>query len=253
MNNFKNRHQQRAGSELGWSTQPFVVTAQPKSYKFSIYLKSALEQPEEMVDVINALSNATEDDIVEIHINSGGGSLTSLDSLIFAMMRCPAHIHAIGSGIIASAATFPLLHADSFELSPNTQLLFHSMSFGDWGKSQDVLEYVNFAHDHGDKLMRETYRHLFSEEELDDIIKNKRERWLTSDEFMARFNKRNELIQKESEESESEADRLFDEMFAPPPPEMLKKLTKQQLLDLISGEVGLDENGEIFEIGKEDE
>ena len=70
---------------------------------------------------------------------------------------------------------------------------------------------------------------------------------------MQRFNKRNELMQKESDDEEAEADRLIDEMFAPPPPDVLKKLTKQQLIDLISGEVGLDENGEIFEIGEEDE
>lgn len=251
---FESRKSPRSGSELGYGLEPFVVTVQPNSFKFTMYLKSYLEHPEEMLEIINCLSNATEGDVVEIHINSGGGSVDSLDSLLFAISKTEAHVHGVASGTVASAATYVLLACDSFDISPNTNFLFHSVSFGSGGKSEDVVSYAKFVHEQSEKMMRTWYAHLFSDEEIDDIIKNKREFWMNAEEFVGRFDNRNKKLEQQTLDAEEEANRILDEYFSPPSDQQLKKLNKTQLIGLITGQFGFDnETGEVIELEEDDQ
>lgn len=190
----------RLGSDLGKEITPFVVISSPNTYKHDIYIHNGLEQPDELISILDVLYSASENDQVIIHLNSGGGSVNSLDTLLSAIEGCPAHIHVNATGCIASAATFILLSADSFELSPYTSLLFHSCTFGVYGESQDNLEYVQFVHKENERLMRDYYRHLFTEEEIDDIIINKRQKWITAEEFSQRFEVANEKSKQEHNE-----------------------------------------------------
>lgn len=229
------------GSELWSNVNPFIVSGIPRSYRYNVYLMNYLENPEELINIIELLDRATEDDLIVFHINSGGGNVNSLMSLLYAMQRCQAELHAVVSGIVASAATFVLLACDSFEMMDYTEVLCHSASFGSYGKSQDVVDQVKFTHDQMEGFMREYYRHLFTEEELDDIIRNKREFLLTTAEFYERYQKRIDKVNEENEVSAVEQNELTDKL--------LRGLTKNDLIRLIQGEISVDENGEIIERG----
>lgn len=233
----------RAGSELGFGIKQFPVTVRPNGFTYTLYLKSILESPEEYIDALSCLSGAGENDLFEIYLNSAGGSLSALDTILFGIQRSEAHIKVIASGTVASAATFFMFHCDEFEVSANTQFLFHSASFWSGGKSQDAYEYTAFQHEACSKLMRETYKHFFTEEELDDIIKNKREWWMDAEEFSERFLGRNEHLVDENED-----DIMFEE-FMPPSKDILNKVTKKDLIRYLSGEVTIDkETGEVKEV-----
>ncbi len=242
----------RFGSDLGNGITPFVVLSSPATYKHQIYIHNNLEQPDELVAILDVLYSASEDDQVIIHLNSGGGSIYSLDTLLSAIAYCPAHIHVIATGNIASAATFILLSADSFEISPYASLLFHACSFGVYGESQDNIEYVQFVHKENERLMRDYYSNLFTEDEINDIIINKRQKWLTSDEFSERFEKAKKLSEKQHKEAVDKAQQDFlTSMEADELPEaILKKLTKLQLIAYIQGDIIVEvgEDGETFEI-----
>lgn len=251
MNNKFERKQATSGSDIGMGyVAPFLTSTYPKSFVHNVYVKNVLESPEEMVAVIDIMANCSEDDDIIFHINSPGGSVDSLDGLLFAMARCPAHKHGIGSGTIASAATYILLACDTYEVSPFTQLLFHSASFGSYGKQRDVVDHASFIHNQCERFTREYYKHLFTEEELVDIIDNKREFWMTADEFLSRMEGRESAFIKEMEDEVAEQEAILDEIFNPPMPSkevLRKKFTKEQLIAYALGELLIDENGNIVE------
>ena len=253
MNKNFERKQVTMGSEVGMGyVAPFLTSSYPKSFVHHIYVKNVLESPEEMVAAIDIMSNCSDQDDIVFHINSPGGSVDSLDGLLFAMARCPAHKHGIGSGTIASAATYILLACDTYEVSPFTQLLFHSASFGSYGKQKDVVEHATFIHEQCERFTREYYKHLFNEEELSDIIDNKREFWMTASEFLERMEKREGAIAQDFEDAEAAVDQMFEDMFAPPPEHLLKKMTKADLIRMINGEIGIDDDGNIVELDEDD-
>jgi ATP-dependent protease ClpP protease subunit len=236
----------RMGSDLGRDITPFVVISSPNTYKHDIYIHNGLEQPDELISILDVLYSASEHDQVVIHLNSGGGSIYSLDTLLSAIEMCPAHIHVIATGNIASAATFILLSADSFEISPYASLLFHSCTFGVYGESQDNLEYVQFVHKENERLMRDYYENLFSEDEINDIIVNKRQRWLTSKEFSERFEKASDKMKQQHEAQRKQDEQHLSEMFseldelAKLPDWVIDKVTKKQLLQYINDEIDFD-------------
>ena len=239
--------QPRMGSDLGKGITPFVVVSAPSTYRHQIYIHNSLEQPDEMIAILDILYSASKEDEVVIHLNSGGGSIDSLDTLLSAIASCPAHIHVVATGTIASAATFILLASDSFEISPFATLLFHACSFGVYGEAQDNLEYVQFVHKESERLMRSYYRHIFTEEEIDDIIFNKRQKWITSKEFEDRFEAAKIKFEAE-EKQQNEADQkalaeIYADMEAdlelPPDDKLEKQLTKKQLIALLKGDVDL--------------
>jgi ATP-dependent protease ClpP protease subunit len=237
----------RLGSDLGKDITPFVVVTTPATYKHQLFIHNNLEQQEEMIAIVDTLYTASEDDQVIIHLNCDGGSIYSLDTLLMAMASCAAHIHVIATGSIASAATFILLAADSFEISPFATLLFHTVTFGVYGQSQDNLEYTQFIHAESERLMRTYYKHLFTNEEIDDIIVNKRQKYLTSEEFTSRWEAANKKMEQETITQAQEMQSELEEMFETPSDELLNKLTKAQLISYVKGEidVSLDENGKL--------
>lgn len=175
------------------SQKAFAVTSYPRAYKHTIYLDSALTHPRELMYVLDILDNSSEEDIIQIIINSPGGCASSLDSLLNSMSNCKAKIHGVASGTVASAATFVLMSCHTFQLSDNIQLLFHNANFGYSAESQDMKEYVLFQHQHNVKFIRKYYKDFFTEEEIEDIIVNKRQYWMEGEEFISRFERLNKV------------------------------------------------------------
>ena len=134
-----------------------------------------------------------------MHLNCDGGSHNVGDSLLFAMQNCKADIHVIATGRIASYATFVLLSAHSFELSPFATILCHSASFGYGGKAQDTKEYVDFTYKQTEKMLRHYYEGFLTEDEITRIIRERYEHLMDADEFVERFNKRNQVIHEKME------------------------------------------------------
>lgn len=237
----------RSGMGIG-DVQPFSVTAYPNSYTYNIFVQAMLESPEEFSEAMAALGAAGESDRVVIYLNSVGGSLDSLDSFLFELADCRAHVHIRASGTIASAATFILLSGHSFEISPYAKLLFHSASFGNYSQAVDMVDTSVFLRDECERLARDYYSPILTEEELKDIFVNKKEFWMSSDEFCKRYDAAQEKAKQEHEaKQKADFEEMFDTFGEELPDTVLMKLTKKQLIDYLNGriEVAVDENGKI--------
>lgn len=197
-NRNKNHNTKRLGAEVSAGSHPFTVRAiQKVSNTYIVDVWDVLENLTDVEDALFAMSVAEEHDQVVVNLNCDGGSLYVGDALLMAMNNCAAPVHVVASGRVASFATFVLLNADSFEISPYIEILCHSASFGSVGKMQDTLQHSEFIYTQAKKLLHEEYKHFLTEAEINRIIEDKYEHYMTAEEFSARFEKRNECMMKE--------------------------------------------------------
>lgn len=190
------------GADVSHTSVPFSVRAtQRVSTRYVVDCWDTLENLTDVEEALFAMSIAEEHDEVVLNLNCDGGSHYVGDAIIFAMMNCRAPVHVVASGRVASYGTFILLSASSFEISPFTDILCHSASFGWGGKMQDTKEAVEFQYSQAEKMIRYYYKHFMTEEEINRLIHDKYEHFMTVDEFIERFERRNELMNAEMENS----------------------------------------------------
>ena len=192
------------GADVSPNSVPFSVRAtQQVSTHYICDVFDVLQNLTDVEETMFALGIAEPQDQVTIRLNCQGGSHVVGDALIMAMRNCAAPIHVQASGVVASYATFILLQADSFEISPFVDVLCHSASFGHGGKMSETRQVIDFQYRQAEKMIRHYYEGFFTPEEIDKII-NGYEWYMDCDEFLSRFEKRNEYMQTMLEQQECE-------------------------------------------------
>ncbi len=146
------------------------------------------------------LMNASEQDTVAFMINSDGGQLSSLLSLLEALNMTEANTVALVVGSASSAASMFALHCNEVYVGDNATFLCHNISYGTGGKGSDVLAHVQHTTSSASKLLRKTYKHFLSEIEITDMI-NGKEIYMESDEIVERLQQREELFQAEEQKA----------------------------------------------------
>jgi len=180
------------GSDVGanhqFAVNPFLVSAEERvSLKFKPRLFGPIESTEDFLYTLEVLENATENDEVELHINSGGGDLSAVSTLIHAMQKCVAPIHIVVTGVCASAATFPLFFSDNFEMSDYTSILIHEAIVGQPMETLSAAKsYQAHTNDFVEFVLRDVYKTFFTEEEYQQLFSGK-QWWMRPDEFVERY------------------------------------------------------------------
>ena len=86
---------------------------------------------------------------VEVHINSGGGSVFAGSEIYTALMAYPGKVKVKVVGLAASAASVIAMAGDEIEMSPTAQMMIHNVSSSAWGDHNalhheaDVIENMN--------------------------------------------------------------------------------------------------------------
>lgn len=220
--------------------------AVPISTEFTYDLDDEVTDVGDYRELISLLRYAGEDDVVRININNYGGQLPTCIAIVNAIRSCKALTVGVLSSVAYSAAGAIWMACQAQEVGRHCGFMAHPASGGDYG----TLHQRKQAADHTLEMLRSLYEDVYegflTKEEIESILKSD-DLWLNEKDIRERLEKRDQYFQQLESAAEAEADRLIEEMFAPPSPEVLKKLTKQQLIDLISGEIGLDEEGNIVE------
>lgn len=197
----------RLDSDVGANHQhainPFFVSAEEMVlYKYKPRLYGNFETSEDFLNTIEVLERASEDDVVELHINSGGGSADALSTLIHAMKKCAAKIVVIFTGTIASAATFPLFYCDEFEIADDCSFLFHEAICGAPPETMSASrDFTRHTYEALERLLRNTYQGFFSDEEFSELLAGK-QFWMFPDEVLERFTIRNERMEAMMQEAQ---------------------------------------------------
>lgn len=185
------------------------------SNTYKVFLDEPIAEPSKYRTVYSTLDAATENDIVEIHLNTPGGQVSSALQIVNAISLCKATTIAICHADVASAGTMIALNCDKVQITPHNRWMIHAPSYGVNGHMQTISEQVKFDTEYLIALCEDMYFGFLSQEEINDMIKNKKEIWLGEDEIMRRLHKRQEILiaqleeqVKQLEESKQEAPKM---------------------------------------------
>ena len=113
---------------------------------------------------------------IRIYINSGGGEIYAMWSLIDIMLHSKTPIYTYCTGYAMSAALQIYLAGHKRFASKHSRFMYHEMSCVRWGKYQDFVE----DRDELDYSQREIEHYVvertkFTKEQLEEIRKTKRD------------------------------------------------------------------------------
>lgn len=177
--------------------------------EFSADLFDYINDPNQMSQIIEAMSVMEQGDLFKLRLSSGGGCLSTTDALVHAIRTCKGEVQITASGNIASAATLILLEAHSFELTSNFTALIHNGSL--WGVGGTLSEFKThskFYSEQMEKLLREAYAGFLSGDEINALIAGK-DFVMDAEEWVERHKQRNKWMEEEMAKFEKEAQKAL--------------------------------------------
>lgn len=161
----------------------------------SFHIDEDVVEPVYYRDVVEEMEHLGELDTVQIRINSGGGSLSGLVSLLEAIRHTDASVMAVITGNCHSAASILALSCDQVMVSPFATMMVHNVSYGVAGKDADILGHVVHISDYSQKLVNQIYSGFLTEKEIQEVIDGK-EFWFQADEIQERLERKGKYMLK---------------------------------------------------------
>lgn len=222
---------------------------EPIAHKYHIRIDRDIEEPSRLQEEIVQIRQANENDIIHVYINSNGGYVSTLGSILSALEQSPASITCELELDAASAATFIFLSADNWIVSDNASMMIHEFQYGTSGTSSNIKRQVDHQTRQCERMVRKYYKHFLSEEEIEDVLSGG-EIYLNADEIMERLEKRQELFTAELEQEQEDAveSQITELMGEPIPEHQLTSLDKETLIKVIRGELSEDEWDTLFPV-----
>lgn len=169
------------------------------SNTFRVFLDEPITEPSKYRNVINTLERATENDVVEIRLNTPGGNYYTTMALYNAILNCPAHTRAILDGEACSGGSMILLACDEVVVMKNTYMMCHAASWGDWGDMKKLRNSTTFSFEQIRKTLYDVYEGFLTNEEIEQMIEHSLEYWFGDEEIIERLKNRQEYLRKKEE------------------------------------------------------
>jgi ATP-dependent protease ClpP protease subunit len=164
----------------------------------TIPLDEPIKGPDYYRSVAQSMVALTEHDSVSFHINSPGGQVDGMSTILEAIKNCDAKVVAVIVGNCFSAASIISMYADEVYVGDWAHMMLHNMQHGSYGKDSDVLNQIQHASTLSRRFLKDAYRGFLTEEEIERLFDGK-EFWFDCDEMRERFERRFELINSERE------------------------------------------------------
>lgn len=125
-----------------------------------------------------------EEDEIELHINSYGGSVFASISIFNYLKSLGKNITTINDGICASGASLIFMVGDARIMPENTMLMIHRASTFAWGNCNELREQADVLEKLDNSTVMANYKNHFkgTDEELMELID--KETWLSADECL---------------------------------------------------------------------
>jgi len=158
-------------------------------YRHDVFIDQPFVDSSYYRTVIAMLNDASPDDLVVFHLNSPGGLLSGLQSLVEALKSTEANTVAYIVGQCASAASIFTMYCDSVVVSDLASIMIHNVSYGTSGKNSDIIAHTQHIAKTSEKLIRETYCGFLTDKEIEEVL-NGREVYFDAEEARERFERR---------------------------------------------------------------
>ena len=119
---------------------------------FHLWLIDEIGDARQFLKWYDILQNATEDDLVVIHVNCYGGNLFTAIQIITQIKTCQAQVVCQIESACCSAATMIALACDGMLCYPHGYMMIHTSSGISIGKQSDIKKLMDIWH--GDRFER---------------------------------------------------------------------------------------------------
>lgn len=178
--------------------------SKPIAFKHDLYLTSEIGEAEDYATWLQIINNASENDVINVHINSPGGYLTTSIQLYSALVNSEATVVVSVEGECCSGATMVLMAADTVYVDNNAYFLFHSYSGGNIGKYNNLQENAKFQEKWFPNVTKDIYKDFLSEEEIETVLKGV-DLWFDADTVIHRFEELTKKRQRALKDTNPEA------------------------------------------------
>lgn len=133
---------------------------------------------------VRELFENIEQEEIELHINSYGGSVFASVSIFNYLQGLNKNITTVNDGLCASGASLIFMAGNERIMPKNTTLMIHRASSFGWGNCNDLRTLANTLEKLDSSTVFETYRTKFTgtDEQLIDLIDS--ETWITAEESL---------------------------------------------------------------------
>ena len=158
-------------------------------YKAGIFLFMDVVNPDNCKDVIEFILKQNAEKKrrkkLQLMICSPGGDMPSCFALIDVMKGSKIPIHTVGLGLIASCGLLLFISGEHGHriLTPNTSILSHQFSWGNWGKEHELFAQVK-EFELSTKRMLDHYKKCtgLDEEQIREHLLPPEDVWLSAKE-----------------------------------------------------------------------
>lgn len=149
-----------------------------QSKEVTFYFDDVIQDPIFYRELSEVLLNATEMDTINLMINSPGGYVSTAAQISNLIQTCKGTVigHLVGPSASAACTLFLSCHA--WIVYPFATLMGHTFRGGFYGKGEEAKDAFNSTSKFVEDMMVELYYPFFTEEEIDDMIKNNRDIFL---------------------------------------------------------------------------
>ena len=154
-----------------------------------VFIDEDITSPGNYRDIIHCLATCSENDNVNILINSSGGRTDSAWAIIEAMKGCRGDVAVTVLGAAYSAASMIACMADECYFAESSEMMLHTAHYGSIGTVPNVKGQTDFATRQINKLLDQAYKGFLTDKELEEL-KNGKEFWFDSEESQKRMVRR---------------------------------------------------------------
>jgi ATP-dependent protease ClpP protease subunit len=149
------------------------VRAQSTGITYHFYIHGEIGDSEEYVELLDTLYNATDRDILILHLNTPGGYLNTAVEIIHAIAQCEGHVFGSADGLVASAGSLIFFACEQYILGEFCEVMLHDGSGGAIGKINENLKAAEFTSKRLSHIYHTVYGQFFSEEQVNDVLDGK--------------------------------------------------------------------------------
>jgi len=186
-----------SGETLTASNETVAYLDRPIGKMHTFYLGGHIKGPESYTGWFETIRNASDHDIICLHINSCGGDAFTAVQFMRVMRETNANVVASVEGACMSAATLIFLAAKHWEISSHSVFMFHDYSSWAVGKGGEMYDELTHFRKWSEHLWKDAYGDFLSKDEIKQILDNK-DIWMSGDEVAKRLQNRKEEREKKA-------------------------------------------------------
>jgi ATP-dependent Clp protease protease subunit len=154
-----------------------------------VFIDDDITSPSNYRDVIHCLATCSENDSVNLLVNSSGGRTDSIWQIIEAMKGCRGDVSVTVIGAAYSAASMLACMAPECYIADSAEFMLHTAHYGSIGTVPNVKGQTDFATRQINRLLDKAYTGFLTDKELEEL-KNGKEYWFDAEEAGKRMVRR---------------------------------------------------------------